>query len=220
MKALFNSSRYNLLTVILLLAASMQSCSWLPTGTVSPAVQSPAVGGAPQLTLAPGSFGSPTPTDIWTALLDRTPYPHTTPLPAPNGTMLDGTYAKIDPDEILPIHCVRCPDYAPDGGAWKLHLDKGIYRIYYQVTGWRSLASFTIERDRFYIFNDPYCHLETGVYRWKLEAGDLTFQVIEDDCAIGLRAENLTSQPWLSCRPPSTEAAITDHWLKPDGCEP
>jgi hypothetical protein len=46
-----------------------------------------------------------------------------------------------------------------------------------------------------------------------------TVKVIEDECAIGLRAMNLTNLPWLSCHPPSTEAAITDHWPKPRGCD-
>ena len=35
-----------------------------------------------------------------------------------------------------------------------------------------------------------------------------------------LRAANFIDQAWLSCRPPNTEAAITDHWNKPEGCDP
>ncbi|HEX9386281.1 MAG TPA: hypothetical protein VF918_08175 [Anaerolineales bacterium] len=34
------------------------------------------------------------------------------------------------------------------------------------------------------------------------------------------RAANLIDQLWLSCRPPNTEAALTDHWEKPAGYDP
>jgi hypothetical protein len=29
---------------------------------------------------------------------------------------------------------------------------------------------------------------------------------------------NLTNFPWQSCQPANIEAAITDHWAKPPGC--
>jgi len=67
--------------------------------------------------------------------------------------------------------------------------------------------------------NDPVCQEVVGVYTWKLEEGKLILKVIEDKCAIRLRAMNLTNLLWLSCLPPSTEADITDHWPKPPGCE-
>jgi hypothetical protein len=167
---------------------------------------------------APAMPGTPTPTDVWSALLQRTPFPYGTPLPPPTRTILDGTYAKLDPKEGTPVPCKRCPDYAPEGGIWKLHLDNGVFRIYHQATGWRSIASFTVSRDRLYLFNDPVCTDAVGAYRWELERGTLTLEVIEDECAIRLRAMNLTGLPWLSCRPPNAEAAVTDHWFKPPGC--
>lgn len=163
--------------------------------------------------------GTPTPTDVWSALLQRTPFPYATPLPPPARTTLDGTYAKLDPKEGTPVPCRRCPDYAPEGGVWKLHLDNGVFRIYHQVTGWRSIASFTVSQDQLYLFNDPVCTDAVGAYKWKLERETLTLAVIEDECAIHLRAMNLTGQPWLSCRPPNAEAAVTDHWQKPPGCQ-
>jgi hypothetical protein len=103
---------------------------------------------------------------------------------------------------------------------WKLSLSKGIFRIYFTVNGWRSLGSYTVSEDRLYLFNDPYCNMETGVYTWKLEGGALTLTEVDDLCSQGLRAANLVDQPWLSCSPPNTEAAITDHWQKPAGCDP
>ncbi len=161
-----------------------------------------------------------TPEDRWAALLQRTPYPYTTPLPPPQPSALDGTYVKTDPKQATPFPCKRCPDYLPEGGLWKLHLSQGIFRIYYQVNGWRSIGSFTVSGDRLLLFNDPHCVDTLGRYTWQLDGGRLFLQVVEDDCSVGLRALNLTEMPWLSCQPPNAEAAITGHWQVPAGCEP
>ena len=161
-----------------------------------------------------------TPTDVWQALFQRTPIPWTTPLPPEEPTSLDATYVKINPRLATPFPCKRCPDYALEGGLWKLSLSQGTFRIYYTMNGWRSLGSYTVSEDRLYLFNDPYCNWETGIYTWKLEDGSLILLEVDDPCSQGLRAANLIDQPWLSCRPPNTEAAITDHWQKPKGCDP
>ena len=201
--------------VILLLIVA---CS--PEPTAQPSVPETATSTpAPANTLPPPSQVTPAPTDRWSALLQRTPFPYTTPLPPPTRTVSDDTYAKFDPKEGTPVPCRRWPDYAPEGGIWKLHLDKGILRIFHEGTGWRSIASFTVSGDRFALFNDPNCTDVVGVYTWKLEERALTLKVIEDECAIHLRAMNLTSPPWLSCQPPNAEAAVTDHWFKPPGCQ-
>jgi hypothetical protein len=73
--------------------------------------------------------------------------------------------------------------------------------------------------DQLLLFNDPTCPEALGLYTWRLEDGNLILEVIHDTCAIYLRAMNLTSLPWQSCQPPSIEAGISDHWLKPPGCE-
>jgi hypothetical protein len=161
-----------------------------------------------------------TPADGWQALFQHTPVPWTTPLPPQEPTVLDATYVKINPRLATPFPCKRCPDYALEGGLWKLSLSQGTFRIYYTMNGWRSLGSYTVSGDRIYLFNDPYCNWETGVYTWKLEDGALSLSEVNDPCSQGLRAANLIDQPWLSCRPPNTEAAITDHWQKPEGCDP
>ena len=132
---------------------------------------------------------------------------------------LDDTYGKLDPSEPEWWICRRCPDYLPAGGNWRLQFDKGVYRIYYEVIQWRSLGSFVVSGDRIYLFNDPYCQWDVGEYRWKLEDRKLTFEVIEDPCSFKLRAANLTGYAWVSCQPPNREAAISDHWIKPAGCE-
>jgi len=96
---------------------------------------------------------------------------------------------------------------------------KGVFRIFHRVTGWKDIGSFYVSGDRLILANDPVCHEVIGVYRWRLEEGRLTLKEIDDPCAIHLRAANLTSLAWLSRQPPSAEAAITDHWLKPPGCD-
>ncbi len=168
-----------------------------------------------------------TPTDVWFAALQKSPYPYLLPLPPATRTKLDGTYAKFELKETPPVHCLRCPDYAPEGGIWKLHLDRGVFHIFHEVTGWQSVGSFVVTRDRWtsgapdqlLLFNDPTCPDAIGLYTWRLEEGNLVLEVLDDTCAIYLRAMNLTNLPWLSCQPPNTEAGITDHWPKPPGCE-
>jgi hypothetical protein len=134
-------------------------------------------------------------------------------------TALDGTYTKFDPKKTPPVPCRRCPDYIPQGGIWKLNLDKGIFRIFHESTGWRSIGSFIIDGNRLQVFNDPCCIEVKGFYRWTLAQGRLSLQVVEDKCAIRQRAKNLTKLPWLSCQPPSMEAGSSGHWGKPPGCE-
>jgi hypothetical protein len=137
----------------------------------------------------------------WVDVLQYTPYPYSTPLPPAEHTQIDGVYAKYDPGEPEWWNCRRCPEYLPE------------------VTGFSSVASYVIKSDRFYLFNDPPCPYDIGEYTWELEAGSLKFQEVKDTCAIHMRATNLTRQAWLSCQPPNTEAAISDHWMKPPGCE-
>ena len=198
-------------------------------GDTRPVIPAAAQTSAPPAGPATGSDGpagtsqaleiTATPAGAWQAMFQRTPYPYASPLPPPNQTSLDGTYTKEEPFMATPVHCLRCPDYAPEGGVWKLSLDKGIFRIFYEGTGWRSMGSFTVEGDRLTLFNDPNCTDVTGTYTWELQEGNLVLREVEDPCAIHLRAINLTQKSWLSCRPPNPEAMVTDHWPKPAGCE-
>ena len=197
-----------LLLILTLVLSACQSANIASKNTPTPS------------TIQTNPSAVPTPSDGWQALFQHTPVPWTTPLPAEEPTILDATYVKVNPRLATPFPCKRCPDYALEGGLWKLSLSKGIFRIYFTVTGWRSLGSYTVSDDRIYFFNDPYCNLQTGVYQWKLENGALTLTEIDDPCSQGLRAANFIDQPWLSCRPPNREAAITDHWQKPAGCDP
>jgi hypothetical protein len=152
-------------------------------------------------------------------MLERTPYPYTTPLPPADPTILDGTYVKFDPRPGTRAPCRRCPPYPPEGGVWRLNLDGGIFRVYHEITGWNTLGSFTVSGDQIKFFNDPHCYQDVGIYAWQLEAGELTLEAASDDCAFGLRAESLVALAWESCQPPSTEAAISNHWPTPVGCD-
>jgi hypothetical protein len=155
----------------------------------------------------------------WTELLQRTPYPYHRPLPPEIRSSLDGTFVKLDPKPFPHVPCRRCPDYVPEGGIWKLQFDRGIMRIFYAETGWRSISSFEVKVDRLMLFNDPHCLDTLGTYLWRLRDGQLILYLVEDACAINMRAKNLTKQPWKSCQPPNAEAAVTGHWPVPPGCE-
>jgi len=154
----------------------------------------------------------------WSELFQKDPYPHTIPLLSKR-TVLDGTYVKkaIKAGEVVP--CRRCPDWLPNPGIWKLNLKAGTYRIYHDATGWKSIGIYIVAANRIILANDPSCIDGIGVYEWIFEDRKLKFKVIDDDCAIKLRARNLTEVPWDSCHPPGIEAAITEHWPKPRGCD-
>lgn len=160
-----------------------------------------------------------TPTSGWSGILQRTPYPYTTPLPPATPTILDGAYVKFDPRPGERAPCRRCPPYPPEGGIWRLSLDRGIFRVYHDGTGWSTLGSFTVSGNRIEFFNDPHCFQDVGIYTWRLEDGKLMLEAVRDDCGVDLRLRSFVEYPWKSCQPPSTEAAITDHWPTPVGCD-
>ena len=175
---------------------------------------------APHPTVSPQTIAvEASATSIWNALLERTPVAYAFPLPEPARSPVDGTYAKIDPSWPQWWLCRRCADYRPAGGIWKLQFNQGVARIYYDVTGWRSMASFTATGDRLSIFNDLYCPDNVGEYRWELENGKLQLEVIDDPCSIDLRGKNLSNQPWLACLPPNEATGGSQHVENPPGCE-
>lgn len=159
------------------------------------------------------------PHTVWSKFLLRQPYPYLIPLPESKRSDLDDTYVKVVAAKAERVHCLRCPEYAPEGGVWKLNLDRGVFRIFHPESGWKSIGTYIAAKDRVLLANDPACIDEIGLYRWQLADGRLIFEAIDDPCAIKLRAVNLTQQPWMSCRPPNIEAAVTEHWLKPEGCD-
>ena len=170
--------------------------------------------------LAPGgSAAEETSKAKWAELLQRRPYPYLLALPESRQTEIEGTYVKTVPAAADRVHCLRCPDYNPEGGVWKLNLDRGVFRIFHPESEWRSIGSYIVAGDRLLFANDPNCIDGLGLYAWRLEQDRLELRVLDDPCAIGLRAANLCQMPWRSCRPPNAEAAVTGHWPKPEGCE-
>jgi hypothetical protein len=133
-------------------------------------------------------------------------------LSQPRSLPLDGIYAKYDPAPPQWWSCLRCADYRPAGGAWRLQFDRGVMRIYYEVTGWNDIASYTVSGDRLYLFNDPYCSDVTGEYKWSLEGENLNLETVQDSCAFQLRERNLSAQAWETC-------AAGAGGEKPRGCE-
>lgn len=174
----------------LAIAALLASCS---TATASPpsyrASTTPlVVATAPATTLEP-----------WAALLSMTPVPFATRLPPADPGPMDGLYAKLDPSWPQWWSCRRCADYRPAGGMWRLQFDRSVIRIYYEVTKWKSLASYEVRGDRLFLFNDPYCPFDTGEYEWSRSETDLSLHVIQDVCAFDLRAKALSEQTSQSC---------------------
>ena len=177
------------------------------------------VAGFPHPAAAPPAPAGTAVGEKWSGLQARQPFPYQVPLPEPRPAEFDGTYAKRVPSVTEPVHCLRCPDYAPEGGLWRMRFDQGVFRVMHLASGWKSIATVIAAGDRLLLVNDPVCIDAIGLYRWRLEQGRLVLEVIDDPCAIRLRAANLTGQAWLPCRPPNAEAAVTEHWLKPEGCE-
>jgi hypothetical protein len=180
--------------LLLLVMAALAGCFPLPAPSAPPpaaptAVEVRAASGSSLAQGTETSAPTATPEDRWTTLFQRTPYPYTASLPPPSSSPLDGTYVKDDLSQAEHVHCLRCPDYLPEAGLWKLNLDRGVFRIYHEVTGWRSLGSFTTAGNEMRVFNDPNCPDLTGAYKWQLADGKLVFS-IEDECSIQLRAAN------------------------------
>lgn len=142
---------------------------------------------------------TPAPTSIWNSFLAATPFAYLTPLPDPETTPLDGLYTKVDQSWPQWWKCLRCADYRVAGGIWKLQFDKGVMRIFYEVNGWRSISSYTVEGDHLYLFNDPYCPEHVGEYQWSAVDGQLELTPLNDPCSFDLRAENLSKQTWSDC---------------------
>jgi hypothetical protein len=157
------------------------------------------------------------------------PYPYTTPLPPPLPTYLDGIYTRRVAFEGTPTPCRRCAPYRAEGGEWRLILERGIFRVSHSDTGFHGVGSFTVTGNRLSLFNDPNCHLETGLYTWERDGRSLRLTAVDDPCAYGLRVSNLTAGRWLlqedsagnlidPCQPPNQEAAVTGHWPASPDC--
>lgn len=166
-------------------------------------------------------------------VIDVPPFPYSMPLPPAVASPLDGLYSRLVPMEGTPTPCKRCAGYRIEGGVWTLFLDKGVFKVFQRESEFQAVGSFSVSGNNINFFNDPYCEEDmamVGKYTYALDArGQLRLTASEDACSIGLRSRNLTSGPWVKtplsvderarlCQPPTREAAITDHWVKPPYC--
>jgi hypothetical protein len=137
---------------------------------------------------------------------EDTPYPYTTPIPPRTRTPLDGTYLRIltieDVDGLLPFRCLRCPPFFLNAGVSTIAFHRGNYWLNHQLSGFKSLGMYTVERDRVTFFNDPWCPQDRGTYRWQVRAGALTFEPVSGTCVYEqARAKDLTESPWTKIKP-------------------
>jgi hypothetical protein len=170
------------------------------------------------------SSGPATPTrmatdaNAWDALLAVTPVGLTTPAPPAEETAIDGLYSRYDPSWPQWWLCLRCADYRPAGGVWRLQFDRGVMRVLYEVNQWRSLASYAVEGDRLFLFNDPYCPYDVGEYTWTVSEGELDLDPVDDGCSFNLRSQTLAGQAWAACDVnEASQAAMDPHILR--GCQ-
>ena len=77
--------------------------------------------------------------------------------------------------------------------------------MFHEISGWRTLGSFTVSGEQIKFFNDPHCTQVVGIYTWKLEEGKLVFEVVEDECFLDLRAESFTNLPWIPHNPQTAD---------------
>ena len=137
---------------------------------------------------------------------EDTPYPYTTPIPPRERTPLDGTYMRIltieDVDGLLPFRCLRCPPFFLNAGVSTIAFHRGNYWLNHQLSGFKSLGMYTVDRDRVTFFNDPWCPQDRGTYRWDVRAGALTFELVSGTCDYEeARAKDLMESPWTKIKP-------------------
>jgi hypothetical protein len=134
------------------------------------------------------------------------PYPYTTPTPPPEKTAIDGTYMRIltleDTDGLLPFRCLRCPPYFPNAGVSTLAMSRGNYWVNHQLSGFRALGMYTVERNRVTFFNDPWCPQDRGTYRWSVRDDELLLEPVSSTCPYEkARTDDFTTGHWIHIRP-------------------
>lgn len=152
------------------------------------------------------------------------PYPFTSPIPPRDPTAIDGTYLRIvSLDDVggpvvgLPYRCLRCIPYRIDPGLTTLIFYEGRYFLHHYLSGFKALGHYTVDGGRIRLFNDPNCSGTPGIYRWKLDGRNLTFQVIDDPCPFeDERSRDLTTQSWIQV--PACHRRLIGLWPGFLGC--
>jgi hypothetical protein len=82
-------------------------------------------------------------------------------------------------------------------GRQVLIFDTGRFFVVHPADGYKSGGHFEVSGNRVRIFNDPNCTATTGLYRYRLTASTLAFEVVSDPCPYeGLRRRYLTALRW------------------------
>jgi hypothetical protein len=80
-----------------------------------------------------------------------------------------------------------------------LTLQEGRFTVDHPASAFFSRGHYFVDGNRLLLVNDPNCPTTTGIYRWALEEGSLSLDVVEDGCAFDLlRARYLSAAPWSS----------------------
>ncbi len=188
--------------VLALLMALAAACTPGPTPTVKPANPVP--------NLAYETRGVPKVYGDLSTVVEVPPFPFSGALAPAVASPLDGLYYKVIPLTATPTPCKRCAGYRLEGGAWTLYLDKGVYKVFLQQTGFESVGSFAVYGKELALTNDPYCEEDlamTGRYSWEMDGQGLRLTTVEDACSYKLRAQNLTSGAWTRVPGTASERA-------------
>ncbi len=225
MFALVRSVEVRRMTAALIaLAALAAACA--PAQTPTPHPTYPAPSTAYETRGARVEYG-----DLST-VVEVPPFPFSGALAPASASPLDGLYYKVIPLTATPTPCKRCAGYRLEGGAWTLYLDKGVYKVFLQETGFESIGSFAVSGQHLALTNDPYCEEDlamTGNYTWELDGQGLRLTTVEDACSYKLRGQNLTSAAWTRvpaaaseradlCQAINRGAAPGEEWKKPPFC--
>ncbi len=146
--------------------------------------------------------GAPSPTgdpERWRDAPGEEPYPFVTPVPPLADTPIDGVYRRDYRAGSEPIPCRRCAPYRLNSGMAVLTLQEGRFRVDHPAWEFTSGGHYFVEGGRLVLINDPNCPQTRGIYRWALEGGSLSLEVLKDDCAFDLlRARYLSAAPWTA----------------------
>ncbi len=151
-------------------------------------------GGAGTPEARPSPTGDP---ELWRTAPGQEPYPFVTPIPPMAGTAVDGEYHRDFTAGTEPIPCRRCAPYRLNSGEAVLMLDRGRFIVDHPSWEFTARGHYFVDGDRLVLVNDANCPQTHGVYRWSLDEGMLSLEVVEDDCAFDLlRARYLSAAPW------------------------
>ncbi|HEX6127647.1 MAG TPA: hypothetical protein VF071_01350 [Candidatus Limnocylindria bacterium] len=154
-------------------------------------------------TLTPDAVGAAGPSRIppvpdWRTHPEE-PYPFVGHAPMVVSTTADGVYTREATDTFVGPRatCRRCAPFPRDQGQSVLTLTRGRYHLEQELPSYEVRGHYAVAGDRITFFNDPECGRTLGVYRWWTDRKGLHLEAIDDPCAFGQRARDLTDAVWV-----------------------